>query len=165
MPPPRDLAPDARLRYELTALLRARQAHAGLTALDGVPDDRVNDRVDGLPHSLYDLLWHLRMAQADILEYATSPDYESKDWPADYWPDAPAGPGDWGRERAAFLADLDALIALAESADLTAELDHAPGFTVLRQILVAADHNSHHLGQIIMVRRQLGLWPPGAGSA
>lgn len=160
MPPPRDLSPDARLRYQLTALLRGGQAHAGLRALDGVPEAHVNDRVDGLPYSLYDLVWHLRYAQADILEYATSTDYASKDWPADYWPDAPADSGDWDRERTAFLRDIDALVALAETADLTAELDHAPGYTVLRQFLVAADHNSHHLGQIIALRRQLGLWPP-----
>jgi uncharacterized damage-inducible protein DinB len=161
MKPPRDLAPDARLRHELAALLRGGQAHVGPRALDGVPEDRVDDRVGGLPHSLYDLLWHLRRAQADLLEYATSADYRPKDWPDDYWPDAPATPGDWDRERAAFLRDLDALVRLAETADLTAELGHAPGFTVLRQILVAADHNAHHLGQIVDVRRALGLWPPG----
>ena len=160
MPPPRDLAPDARLRHELTALLRGGQAHAGLRALDGVPGARVNDRVDDLPYSLYDLVWHLRYAQADLLEYATAADYASKDWPADYWPDGPAGPDDWDREKAAFLRDLGALVTLAETTDLTAELDHAPGYTALRQILVAADHNSHHLGQVIALRRQLGLWPP-----
>jgi len=160
MKPPRDLAPDDRLRHELTALLRGGQAHAGLTALDGVPEARVNDRVDGVPHSLYDLLWHLRYSQADILEFTTSADYAPHDWPADYWPDAPASPGDWERERAAFLDDLDALVGLAETADLTAELPHAPGYTALRQLLVAADHNSHHLGQVIALRRELGLWPP-----
>ncbi len=160
MKPPRDLAPDARLRHELAALLRGGQAHVGPRALDGVPAHRVDDRAEGLPHSLYALLWHLRMAQADLLEYATSADYEAKDWPADYWPDAPAAPGAWDRERAAFLRDLDALVRLAETADLTAELAHAPGYTVLRQLLVAADHNAHHLGQIVDVRRALGLWPP-----
>ena len=137
--PPSGLSPDARLRHELVALLRGGQAHTGLRALDGVPTDRVNDRVAGFPHSLWDLLEHLRFTQADILEYAAAPDYRDKTWPADYWPDADAGSGDWDAARDGFRADLDALAALAETADLTAELPHAPGYTALRQILLAAD--------------------------
>ena len=143
-------------------LLRGRQAHVGTAeALRGVPSDRVNDRVDGLPHSLWDLLEHLRIAQADILEFATDAGYEAKAWPADYWPDAEAAPGDWDAALAGFLSDLDTLAGLAETGDLYAELGHAPGYTLLRQVMLAADHNSHHLGQVVQLRRQLGLWPPG----
>ncbi|WP_420455122.1 DinB family protein [Rubrivirga sp.] len=162
-PPPSGLSPDARLRHELVALLRGGQAHTGLRALADVPPDRVNDRVAGLPHSLWDLLDHLRFTQADILEYATDPGYRDKTWPADYWPDGDAGPDDWDAARDAFRTDLDALAALAETADLTAELAWAPGYTVLRQVLLAADHNAHHLGQVVALRRQLGLWPPDGG--
>ncbi len=159
-PPPSGLDPGARLRHELVALLRGGQAHVGPVALDGVPPGRVHERARGWTHSLYDLLWHLRMAQADILEFATSADYQDKDWPAAYWPERDAAAGDWDRQRAAFLADLDALADLARTADLTAELAWAPGYTPLRQILVAADHNAHHLGQVVALRRHLGLWPP-----
>lgn len=163
-PPPSGLDPDARLRHELVALLRGGQAHVGLHALDGVPEAAVNRRADGLPHSLWDLLEHLRIAQADILEYAVDPGYRDKDWPADYWPDGDAAPGDWAAAEAAFRADLDRLAALARTTDLTAELAHAPGYTVLRQLLLAADHNAYHLGQVVQVRRALGLWPPDEGS-
>ena len=158
--PPTGLDPDARLRHELAALLRGHQAHVDAHAtLAGIPPDRVNDRVDGWEHSLWDLVEHLRFTQADILEFARG-DYDDKDWPADYWPDHDAGADDWRQSRAGFLADLDALVELAETADLTAELPHAPGYTVLRQVLLAADHNSHHLGQVVALRRALGLWPP-----
>ena len=165
MTPPRDLAPDARLRHELTALLRGRQAHVDArTALAGVPPHRANDRAPGWDHSLWDLLWHLRFTQADILEFVhdghDGQGYADKDWPADYWPEHAATADDWRQSRAAFFDDLDALVALAETADLTAELPHAPGYTVLRQVLLAADHNAHHLGQVIALRRLLGLWPP-----
>ena len=161
--PPTGLAPDARLRHELVALLRGRQAHVGTAeALRGVPPDRVNDRVDGFPHSLWDLLEHLRIAQADILEFATDADYVSKAWPDDYWPAADAALGDWAAALDAFLSDLDALATLAETGDLYAELGHAPGYTLLRQVMLAADHNSHHLGQVVQLRRELGLWPPDA---
>lgn len=156
--PPCDLSPDARLRHELVALLRAQQAHVDLaTALDGIPPDRVNDRADGVPHSLYDLVEHLRFTQADILEFCR-PGYAEKRWPEDYWPSQEATPDRWRQSCAALLADLDALVRLAETGDLYAEFDWAPGYTLLREILVAADHNSHHLGQVVQLRRQLGLW-------
>ena len=158
--PPTDLAPDARLRHELVALLHGGQAHVGPRALDGIPPDRVNDRVDGLPHSLWDLVEHLRFTQADILEFVRSPDYHEKTWPADYWPSGDATPTQFEHVRSAFLRDLGALADLVRTADLTAELGHAPGYTALREVLLAADHNAHHLGQVVALRRQLGLWPP-----
>ena len=159
MPRPRtDLAPDDRLRAELVALLHGRNAHVdAATALDGVPPARINDRVEGFPHSLWDLLEHLRLAQADILEFC-SPGYVKKEWPADYWPAGAASPSDWQATHTAFFADLDAFIELARTGDLTSEFAWAPGYTLLRQILLAADHTSHHLGQIVALRRQLDLW-------
>lgn len=159
--PPRNLDADARLRREVAALLRGRQAHLDAeAALAGIPSDRVNDRVDGFPHSLWDLVEHLRFTQADILEFTTRADYAEKAWPDAYWPDEDAAPGEFDAARASFLHDLDALVALAEDADLFSELAWAPGYTPLRELLLAADHNAHHLGQVIALRRQLGLWPP-----
>ena len=161
--PARDLTPDARLRRELAALLRGQNAHVDTaTALRGIPPERVNERVDEFPHSLWDLVEHLRIAQADILEFSRSADYQEKAWPDDYWPDGDATPADWTASLDAFLADLDTLVALAEdeATDLTAEFPWAPGYTLLRQLMLVADHNAHHLGQVIVLRRQLGLWPP-----
>ena len=103
--PPTGLDADARLRHELVALLRGGQAHAGLHALDGIPPERVNERVDGLPHSLWDLLEHLRFSQADILEYAVDPGYQKKDWPDAYWPDWAAQPVEWDAALTNFRAD------------------------------------------------------------
>lgn len=141
-------------------MLRGRNAHVdAATALDGVPPDRVDERAGG-EHSLWELAEHLRIAQADILEFSTSADYRGKEWPDDYWPDADAAEGAWDDTCRAFFSDLDALIGLAQTGDLTAEFDHAPGYTRLRQLLLAADHNAYHLGQIVAVRRRLGLWPP-----
>ena len=159
MPKPEtNLQPDARLRSELAALLRGGNAHVDATTVfDGIPPDRINDRVDGLPHSLWDLLEHLRYSQADILEFC-APGYVKKAWPDAYWPSAPASPSDWDSAQIAFLADIDTFIELAKTGDLTAEFAWAPGYTLLRQIFVAADHNSHHLGQIVALRRHLGLW-------
>lgn len=130
-------------------------------ALSGVPTSRINDRLDGSPHSLWDLVEHLRFTQADILEFCHG-DYAEKEWPDGYWPDGDASDDDWEAARTAFLADLDELVAMAEdeAADLFAEFDHAPGYTLLRELLLAADHTAYHLGQVVALRRQLGLWPP-----
>jgi uncharacterized damage-inducible protein DinB len=164
MPRPQiGLAPDARLRAEVVALLRGGHAHVDTaTALDGIPFDRVHDRVDGAPHSLWDLVYHLWFAQRDILTFTLDPGYEAHDWPDDYWPSDEATPEAWTETLVAFRADLDRLVALVEdpARDLTAELDHAPGYTLLRQAMLAADHNAHHLGQVILLRRQLGIWEP-----
>ena len=160
-PPPSGLDADQRLRHELAALLCGRQAHVdAATALGGVPPEHVNARPAGSPHSLWELVEHLRFTQADILEFVRDPGYADKRWPDDYWPDHDASGAEWDAAVTAFLADLDALVALAETGDLTAELPWAPGYTLLREVLLAADHNAHHLGQVVLLRRQLGIWPP-----
>lgn len=158
--PPSALDPDARLRHELVALLRGRQAHVDAqTALADVPHERINDRVPGFAHSLWETLDHLRFTQADILDFIRNPDYAERNWPDDYWPDHDASASEWDATVAAFLTDLDVLVQLTEAGDLTAELGHAPGYTLLREVLLAADHTSYHLGQVVMLRRQLGIWP------
>jgi hypothetical protein len=65
----------------------------------------------------------------------------------------------------AFLRDLDAVVALVEDEgnDLFADLPHAPGYTLLREALLVADHNAYHLGQIVVLRRALGLWKDAEG--
>ncbi len=164
MPRPESgLAPDARLRAEIAALLRGGNAHAdAATTLSGIPADRVNEHPDGLPYSLWDLVEHLRIAQRDILDFVRDPGHDSPDWPDGYWPSGDATPEQWKATHRAFLDDLDAVIALVEDddTDLFAELDHAPGYTPLRQALLVADHNAQHLGEVVVVRRLLGIWEP-----
>ena len=157
------LGPDARLRAEVVALLRGGHAHTPTaTVLDGIPFERVNERIDGLPYSIWELVYHIWFSQHDILVFTLNPDYEPHDWPDDYWPTADATPEAWADTTQAFHSDLDRLVELVEDTDndLTAELDHAPGYTLLRQALLAADHNAHHLGEVIVLRRLLGIWEP-----
>lgn len=160
--PPPGLGPDARLRAELAALLRGGHAHIDArTALDDIPPKQVNDRPKGFEHSLWQLLWHLHAAQRDVLHFVRDPDYEAAEWPDDYWPsEKHAGPKEWIETLMAFLVDLDAVVALVEDehTDLFAELGHAPGYTLFRQALLVADHNAYHLGQVLDLRRALGLW-------
>jgi len=59
-----------------------------------------------------------------------------------------------------FLADLDELVGLVRDSavDLTAKIPHGDWRTYLRQILLMADHNAYHLGQIVQARKLLGDW-------
>ncbi len=44
--------------------------------------------------------------------------------------------------------------------DLFAAIPHGEGQTILREALLVADHNAYHVGQLVAVRRLLGIWPP-----
>ncbi|MEM6326748.1 MAG: DinB family protein, partial [Bacteroidota bacterium] len=124
-----------------------------------VPEDAIHRRPDGFAHSLWDLLYHLWFTQRDILLFCRDPAYTEPEWPAAYWP-TPETPGDWTGTLAAFADDLEAMIGLTTTGDLFAEFEHAPGYTLIREVLLVADHNAHHLGQVIGLRRALGCWPP-----
>ena len=40
--------------------------------------------------------------------------------------------------------------------DLFQPIPHGTGQTILREALLAADHNAYHLGQLMMIQRALG---------
>ena len=116
----------------------------------------------GLEHSAWQLLEHLRIAQSDILEFCRNPKYKEKKWPDDYWPksSAPKPAAAWTTSIAAFKRDRRGLQQLTKdrSIDLFAKIPHGTGQTYLREILLIADHTAYHIGQLIVVRRALGIW-------
>jgi uncharacterized damage-inducible protein DinB len=113
-------------------------------------------------HSVWQELEHMRLAQEDILRYTLDASWTSLPFPEGYWPKATERLTEeaWAASVAAFFADLDEVIKLAEDStvDLTAEIPHGEGHTYLREILLVADHNAYHLGQIVQIRRALGAW-------
>jgi uncharacterized damage-inducible protein DinB len=117
----------------------------------------------GVEHSAWQLLEHLRIAQSDILEFCRNPKYKEKKWPDDYWPKStsPKTAAAWTTSVAAFKRDRRGLQQLAKdrSIDLFADIPHGSGQTYLREILLVADHTAYHIGQLIVVRRALGIWP------
>ena len=104
----------------------------------------------------------MRIAQWDILEFTRDPRHASPKWPEGYWPDSPAPPTAraWAKTVAAFRADLKSVKKLAAdpSTDLFAKIPHGDGQTVLREVLLVADHNAYHLGQLATVRKLLRAW-------
>ena len=133
-------------------------------AVEGIAPDKRGARPPGFEHSVWQLVEHLRIAQEDILEFCVNPKYEHNlNWPDDYWPKNPAPEDDktWIQSIASFERTRDELKQIARDVtDLTAPVPTGNGTqTYLRAILLAADHVAYHVGQIVLVRRGLGIWP------
>lgn len=141
------------------------QAHAKLeTVVEGLAVPPRGQRPPGYPHSVWELVEHIRITQHDLLDFCLNPDYEEKlQWPRDYWSPTPAPPSAdaWDNSIAGYRRDLEALAQFTTESkiDLTARIPRGTGQTYLRTILVAVDHASYHVGQIVSVRRLLGAWP------
>jgi hypothetical protein len=154
---------DKALREQLRKALDWREAHADWKqALAGLDPAHRGVRPAGSPHSVWDLLEHVRLAQQDILEFTLNPKHVSPDWPSGYWPKnlAPADDAEWEKSVRELFHDLQEMEKLVSDprTDLLAKIPHGRGQTVLRQVLLLIDHNSNHLGQLVLVRRLLGAW-------
>jgi len=152
------------LRQDLVELLDGGNAYAPLkTALAHLKPENRSLRPSAGAHSIWEELGHMRIAQEDILRYTLDPLWESPVWPEGYWPAANSKPTArmWSATMKLFFADLDELKALVRNPrfDLTSKIPHGEGRTYLRQVLLTADHNAYHLGQIVMLRKLLGDWP------
>jgi len=155
---------DKALREHVLYLLDGGGAHAKFDeVVADIPPKLLGQKPAGLPHSLWRLLEHLRIAQWDILEFSRNPKHASPKWPEGYWPAAEASPSPaaWSASVKKFRQDLKAMQTLVKDpkTDLFAKIPWGEGQTVLREALLLADHNAYHLGQMLDVRRLLGAWP------
>lgn len=155
---------DRILREQLLAVLDGVGAHMPFDeAVADFPDDAINRRPPNVSYTPWHLLEHIRITQADILDYVRNPDYVEIEWPADYWPasDATATPAAFAQTIEGFRADLAALRELAAdpATDLFATIPNTPGHTILRELRVVADHNAYHVGEFAILRQVMGTWP------
>jgi len=140
------------------------QAHTTLEkAVKDLAPALRGQRPPNYPHSVWELLDHIRITQHDLLDFCQNPDYEEKlAWPHDYWPATPAPPSAdaWDKSIADYRREREALVRFTTKSeiDLTTKIPGGTGQTYLRTILVAVDHASYHVGQIVSVRRLLGAW-------
>lgn len=154
---------DEALRAQLVKLLSWGDAHVDFdSAVENIPQELSGRQPEGLPYSLWQLLEHMRLAQRDILDFCRDENYKQPEWPDDYWPKSPAPPSTeaWEESIAEFRADRQALIDLISDSALNLfdSIPHGQGQTYLREVLLVADHNAYHLGEIIAVRRLLKIW-------
>ena len=153
------------LRSQLATLLREGNAHMGFAeAAAEFPDDKINTRPRNVLYSFWPLLEHLRLTQLDILEYVTSAAYREREWPRDYWPapDAEATRRQWDETISAFEKDRNELIAIVqdEATDLFATVPNHGEHTILREMLIIADHNAYHIGELAILRQTENAWGP-----
>lgn len=156
---------DVEVVKQLKALLEGGQAHAGFDkAVADFPVDARGVVPAGLPYSAWQLLDHLRIAQRDILNFSAPPTggYHGLKWPEDYWPKSPMppSPGAWDAAIETIHEDRAKFEALLErpGVDLHRPFLWGDGQTLFREALLIADHNAYHVGEMVMLRRLLGVW-------
>jgi len=148
------------LRKQLIAQLDGGQAYAPLeSSIRDFPGDLAGRKPEGISHTPWELLEHMRIAQWDILRFTIDPEHVTPPWPDEHWPKcaAPTGPAEWQQSIDTFLRELGEVKRLAEDpgTELDRKIPHGTGQTYLREILLVADHNAYHLGQIMLIRRAL----------
>jgi uncharacterized damage-inducible protein DinB len=153
---------DAALRAHLGRIVDWEDAHASFDrAIEGLPARLRGVTPAGGAHSAWQLLEHLRICQHDILDFCRNPKYMEMAM-EDYWPPSAAPPSAkaWSASVAAVRRDRGALKKLAadRGVDLFARIPHGSGQTYLRELLLVADHNAYHVGQLVALRRALGSW-------
>jgi DinB superfamily len=149
-------------RKELVSLFTEENAHAGFdAAVKDFPADLRGARPPGLPHSAYQLVEHLRIAQWDIVEHALNPKHKSPNFPDGYWPKSPKPPNPkaWDKSISAFRADRKKLVVALKQYDLLAAIPHANNQSLASKTILLIDHNAYHLGQLVLLRRLLNAWP------
>ena len=149
------------VREQIIKLLQGGQAHLTL-------DDVVKDfppklrgvKPEGSPHTAWQLLEHLRIAQWDILEFSRDAKHVSPEWPEGYWPKSEKPPSDaaWKKSIASIKKDSLAMQKLVDNpkTDLYKKIPYGTGQNILREALLVADHNAYHIGQLMFLRRLLG---------
>lgn len=156
--------PNDAVRNHLAKALHWEDAHVGFEkSVAELPASARGTRPPGFEHSVWELLEHIRIAQDDILDFCVNAKYEhTRAWPADYWPRTPAPPDEaaWDASIASVVASRARFETLTrEVADLTASVPTGDATqTYLRAVLLAADHVAYHVGQIVQVRKALGVW-------
>lgn len=154
---------DRALRRHLDELLKGDHAHIGFERLIADwPAELRAARAAGVPYTAWQLLEHLRIAQWDILEFSRDPEHVSPKWPEGYWPaESAADLDEWDESVEAFRRDHQALRQMVAdpATDLLAPFPWGSGQSLLREVLLVADHNAYHFGQLVILRRLLGIWP------
>jgi len=158
----------------LKELLHGKGAHADpIACMEDVSADLAARQVAGFPHSIGQLVFHmnywmnydLKRMRGEMLPY---PEHNAESFPAGAWP---AGEDDWHRLKARFAALLEEAAALVVSSRQELDREIEPAHEAHKKIAGTVEaalwqivaHNSYHTGQIAMIRRMLGAWPPRLG--
>ncbi|CAL67263.1 DinB family protein [Christiangramia forsetii] len=154
---------DVTQRNQLVKHLEGGLAYASIDSfLDGIPFEKIGVRPSGLPYSFYEIFFHIAFAQKDILEYSISGDYNTRNWPDDYWPGrpAPANEEDWEDLKAEYFEDrrLFKEYILDSNNDLNKPVQNSNEHSLLREIILVVEHTAYHTGQLLIIERLLSVY-------
>jgi hypothetical protein len=154
---------NAEAKERLVTTLEGHGAHLSLEdAVREFPAGLMNEKPPHVPYAFWHQLEHIRIAQWDLLAYATEPDHESPEWPRGYWParDEATDEDGWNRTIRRIQADRRSFVELIRdpSCDVFAPVDHMDGRSVMRAAMLAIDHTAYHLGEFVMGRQSMGAW-------
>jgi len=155
---------DQQVRQQLAKALDWGEAHADFRTIVGdFPVDLRGEVPPGFSHSAWELLEHMRIALADIVEFSKDARHKSPPWPGGYWPPSPSPPQEeaWDQCIASILDSLEEMrnLVLDRSRPLLEPFPRSQGQTLMREALLVADHNAYHLGQLVQIRKALKAWP------
>jgi hypothetical protein len=154
---------DKIVRDHLVSLLEGGNAHVTLNAaVVGFPTSYMNKSFSNGPYSFWQLLEHIRIAQWDILDFIRNPNYKYMQWPKDYWPNKSkkATSSDWKRTISSINHDSKELQRIIKNpkTNLYSKIKHGKDQTILKEVLLVADHNAYHLGEFVVMCRNMGIW-------
>lgn len=144
------------LRAHVLELLEGKFAHIDVeSALGRFPVEKMNAKIENFPHTAWNLLEHIHIAQSDILEFSRDSKHVSPEFPDGYWNLGEGANEDWEKSAAEVLRNLQEMRDLIadEKNDLFEKFPHGDGQTLLREALLLADHNAYHLGQIMVLEK------------
>jgi uncharacterized damage-inducible protein DinB len=158
----------------LTELLHGTGAHADPVAcVEDISAEVAARQAAGFPHSVGQLVFHMNYWMEYELrrirgERPAYPEHNSESFPA---ASALLDEREWERLRARMADLLGEFAALAKSSaqELQREIkstqagDKTVAGTLGAVLWQMVAHNSYHTGQIALVRRALGAWPPRRG--
>ena len=127
--------------------------------LDGLSPEQALTTLEGWPHSVAEVVAHMLFWQRHdfaTIETGSEPEVASgDDWPA-------VTNDDWPRLKDEFLASLEKSREMTRTEDLE-RLILGGKYTVGLRMVWFTGHNAYHLGQVVLMRRILGAWPPPGG--
>lgn len=150
------------IRQQLTTHLIGGEAFMPLEEmLKKMPFEKVGIRPEGLPYSFYELFFHITFAQKDILEYTISGEYETSEWPDDYWPDskAPKDEEAWEKLKKEYFDDRKMLkdYVMDRNNKLDEPVTNSEEHSLLRELMLVVEHSAYHTGQLLIIMRLLGV--------
>lgn len=150
------------IRKQLISTVEGKGSHIPFSrAIEKFPFDLAGKKVRNLDHTAWSLVYHIWIAQRDILEFSRNPHYESPVYPTGYWPASlkPASRAEWKETLRGIDGDLGEMVALLKNPknDLFAPFPWGDGQTLFREAIILVGHNSYHIGQLIALRQLLGV--------